>query len=65
MARAPSPRREEESDLPPYRPPPPPEKEEVPTKILTLKERMSKFQSKVTSPPPQSVAKVNKLVVSF
>ena len=47
---------QEDNDFPPYRPPPPPEKEEVPEKVLTLQERMSKFQNKVTSnnaPPPK------------
>lgn len=45
---------DEDNDLPPYRPPPPPEKEDVPTKVMTLQERMSKFQQKVTTTaPPQ------------
>lgn len=49
------PEEEEENDFPPYRPPPPPEKEDVPEKVLTLQERMNKFQQKVTSnaPPPK------------
>ena len=37
--------------LPPYRPSPP--AEEVPTKVLSLQERMSKFQQKVVSQPPK------------
>ena len=47
------PYQEPENNLPPYRPPPPPEKssEEVPTKVMSLQERMSKFQQKVTSTP--------------
>jgi tight junction protein 1 len=45
--------RDDKIDAPPTRPPPPPEQEEVPTKILTLKERMSKLQSKVQPPQPQ------------
>ncbi|XP_057316695.1 tight junction protein ZO-1-like isoform X2 [Hydractinia symbiolongicarpus] len=41
---------QEQDDLPPYRPPPPAQ-EEVPTKVMTLQERMSKFQQKVTAQP--------------
>ena len=41
---------DENGDIPPYRPPPPPEKEDVPQKVMTLQERMSKFQQKVTTP---------------
>ena len=46
---------QEDNDFPPYRPPPPPEKEDIPEKVLTLQERMNKFQNKVTSnaPPPK------------
>ena len=61
MARPATPQQEEELDIPPFRPPPP-EREEVPQKIMTLKERMSKFQSKVASPPP-TPAKVYILVL--
>ena len=51
---------DEENDRPPYRPPPPPEKEDVPEKVLTLQERMSKFQQKVTtSVPPPKVCRVD------
>lgn len=64
MARPPSPREEDEPDLPPYRPPPPPDRGDVPEKVLTLKERMSKFQNKSASPPP-AAAKVTSSCVSI